>query len=110
VKDKIDTQKQSILSYGLDDAFFGIQGLTAEEAQVSVQTVAVAGAALNIDTIKQQVAGKKGGDAKGAISANPGVTSVTVEYSPFWVGSIPKKTDKITVTIQEPKVTADDTD
>jgi hypothetical protein len=27
-----------------------------------------------------------------------------VKYSPFWVSSIPKKTSKITLTIEKPKV------
>lgn len=106
---KIDTKKQSILSYGLDDAFFSIQEVGAEGATVSMQTTVVAGAELNVGSIKQQVAGKKGGDAKEIISDNPGVTNVTVEYSPFWVSSIPKKTDKITIIVREPKVAADDT-
>src|SRR5262249_48029857 len=85
VEKKIDTQKQSILSHGLDDAFFSLQGVNPGEASVSMQVTAVAGAALNVGTIKQQVAGKKAGDAKEVISASPGVTDVTVEYSPFWV-------------------------
>lgn len=107
VKDKIDSKKQSILSYGLDDAFFALQNITPEETTVSMQVTVVAGAALDVSSIKKQVAGKKAGDAKEIILASPGVTNVTVEYSPFWVNSIPKKTDKITVVIQEPKVTAD---
>lgn len=106
VADKIDTKKQSITSYGLDDAVFSIQGVTADGASVSMQTTVVAGPELDKETIKKQVAGKKAGDAKEIISANPGVTDVNVDYSPFWVGSIPKRTNKITVVIQEPKVTA----
>jgi len=107
IKEKIDAKKQSVLSYGLEDAFFALQNITPEETTVSMQATAVAGAALDVGSIKKQVAGKKAGDAKDVISANPGVTNVTVEYSPFWVSAIPKKTDKITVVIQEPKVTAD---
>lgn len=105
---RIDTKKQSILSYGLDDAYFAIQGMNGEDMTVSMQTTAVAGAALNIDDIKREVAGKKAGDARTLISAHPGVTEVAVDYSPFWVSAIPKKTDKITVVVQEPQVIADD--
>ncbi len=107
VKNRIDSSKQSILSYGLEDAFFALQNITPEETTVSMQATVVAGASLNVDAIKKQVAGKKAGDAKEIILANPGVTNVTVEYSPFWVSSIPKKIDKITVVIQEPRVTED---
>ncbi|MBX6334537.1 hypothetical protein IRY61_04340, partial [Candidatus Saccharibacteria bacterium] len=107
IKEKIDSKKQSVLSYGLDDAFFALQNITPEETTVSMQATVVAGASLNVDAIKKQVAGKKAGDAKEIILANPGVTNVTVEYGPFWVSSIPKKIDKITVVIQEPRVTED---
>ena len=72
-----------------------------------MQTTVVAGPELDIAAIKKQVAGKKAGEAKDIISLNPGVTEVNVEYSPFWVSSIPKKTDKITVHIEEPKVSTD---
>ena len=108
VQTKIDTKKQSILTHGLDNGFFSLQGVNPDGASVSMQTTVIAGAALNKDTIKKQVAGKKSGDAKELISANPGVTDVTVELSPFWVSSIPKRLDKITVIIEEPKVTSKD--
>lgn len=107
VADKIDTKKQSISNFGLDEAVFSIQGVNADGATVAMQTTVVAGPELDKEAIKKQVAGKKAGDAKEIISANPGVTDVNVEYSPFWVGSIPKRIDKITVVVQEPKVTAD---
>lgn len=108
VKDKIDLEKQSVTDYGLGEATFSLQGSDSKGAAVALQTTVVAGAELNSETIKQQVAGKKAGEAKELIKANPGVTDVEVEYSPFWVSSIPKKTSKITVIIQEPEVAADD--
>ncbi|HEY5806005.1 MAG TPA: hypothetical protein VIS56_01295 [Candidatus Saccharimonadales bacterium] len=108
VEKKIDAEKQTITNYGLDDAVLSAQGVNAGGASVSMQTTVVAGTELNAETIKKQVAGKKAGGAKEIIEANPGVTSVVVEYSPFWVGSIPKKTDKITVIIQEPKAVSAD--
>lgn len=104
VADKIDTKRQNISNYGLDNASFTIQGVNGEGATVAMQTTVVAGPELDANTIKKQVAGKKAGDVKNILSANPGVTDVQVEYSPFWVGSVPEKTGKITVVIQEPKV------
>jgi hypothetical protein len=108
VETKIDAKKQTILTHGLDNGFFSLQGVNPDGASVSMQTTVVAGAALNKDTIKKQVSGKKSGDAKELISANPGVTDVSVELSPFWVSSIPSRADKITVIIEEPKVTSQD--
>ncbi len=107
IKDNIDTDKQSVIDYGLDKAIFNLQGSNSKGATVALETTAVAGAELNIESIKQQVAGKKSGDAKELIKANPGVTDVEVTYSPFWVSSIPKKTGKITVIVQEPEVAQD---
>lgn len=108
VKDNIDLEKQSITDYGLDEATFSLEGSDSKGAEVALQTTVVAGAELSVEAIKQQVAGKKAGEAKELIKSNPGVTDVDVEYSPFWVSSIPKKTGKITVIVIEPEVAQDD--
>lgn len=109
IEKKIDAKKQGILSYGLDDAFLSIQGLGAEDATVAIQATVIAGPELQVETLKKQIAGKKASDAKESISANPGVTDVTVKYSPFWVSAIPKKASKITIVIQEPEARSDAT-
>lgn len=102
VKTQIDTSKQSILSEGLAAAKYKVNSATSSGVQVALQTVATAGPDLNVADIKQQSAGKKGGDIKRLLQANPGVTDVNVKLSPFWVQSVPKKTTKITVTIAKP--------
>jgi hypothetical protein len=106
VKSKIDSKKQTILDYGLNEATFLMQEQKADGAVLNMQTVVVAGPDLDTEEIKKQVAGKKSGDAQGIIKQYPGVTEVNVEYSPFWVGSIPKKTSKITITVEEPQAAA----
>lgn len=108
VSKKIDTKRQSILDYGLDGVVYGLQSQPADGAVLTMQAQVIAGPELKTDEIKKQVAGKKAGDAKEIIKQNPGVTEVDVHYSPFWVSSIPKKTSKITVTIEKPKVTKSD--
>ncbi|MDB5164908.1 MAG: hypothetical protein JWL89_534, partial [Candidatus Saccharibacteria bacterium] len=40
------------------------------------------------------------------LGANPDVKSVDVKLGPFWVNSIPKKVDKITVNIAKPDAKA----
>lgn len=102
VNKKIDPTKQKILDYGLDTAVFKLQNQTATETLVTLQDTAVAGSALDLTTIKKQVAGKKAGEAKDIIGQYPGVTNVEVHYSPFWVSSIPKNTGKITVSVEKP--------
>ncbi|HYH74906.1 MAG TPA: hypothetical protein VD735_03010 [Candidatus Saccharimonadales bacterium] len=105
VNKEIDTDKQTILDYGLDSAFFKVEATQNNTASVTLSTTAIAGSDLNTAEIKTQVAGMKANDAKEAIKEYPGVTEVSVKYSPFWVKSIPKKTGKITLTIEKPQVT-----
>lgn len=105
ISNNIDVKKQNISDYGLSEAVFGLQSQPAEGADVTMQTTVIAGPDLKAEDIKKQVAGKKAGAAKEIIKQNPGVTDVTVNYSPFWVSSIPKNTSKITVNIQKPEKT-----
>jgi len=107
---KIDTKKQKILNYGLDTATFSVQSNTADGSLITIETTVSTGAELHVDAIKAQIAGKKAGDAQELIKANPGITDVTVKYSPFWVSSIPKNTKKITVVIQEQQATSSNAD
>lgn len=102
LKDKIDTEKQSILSLGLDKAVFNVNEASETAADLSMSTTATAGPELDTDTIKQEAAGKKSGEVKSTLQSNPDVTGVEVKLSPFWVTSVPKKTSKITVTIEKP--------
>jgi len=101
VADKIDESKQSITDYGLGKATFTTTN--AASGNVAMAVTAVAGPDLKIAELKKQVAGKKTGDATKIIKSNPGVTDVTVDYSPFWVTSIPGNVGKITITIDEPQ-------
>ncbi len=105
VSTKIDPKKQSILDYGLDNPSFTLQSQDPNGATAAMEVTVVAGPDLDANTIKKQVAGKKAGDASSIIKSSPGVTDVTVSYSPFWVGAIPTNTSKITVVIEKPQTT-----
>ena len=109
VKKQIDISKQSILDEGLRGAIFTQNSAGATSAQLTLQTVAVAGPQLNVDTIKKLAAGKKSGDIQTALRSDPGVTDVTIKLSPFFVSSVPKKLNKITVTIAKPALKANTT-
>jgi len=103
IQGKIDTSKQSILDYGLDTASYGTPTVSDSSTAISMQTSAIVGSALKTDALAAQIAGKKTGDAQAIIKSNPGVTNVTVHYSPFWVSSMPSNQGKITITIDKPK-------
>lgn len=106
VKKQIDTSKQSILDEGLRGATFTSNATTATSSQLAMQTVAVAGPQLNVDTIRKNAAGKKSGEVQADLRSNPDVTNVDIKLSPFFVSRIPSKTSRITVTIAKPTVTA----
>lgn len=104
VNKKIDKNKQQILDYGLSEAIFKLQSQRGTITLTTMDVTAVAGTDIDLDDIKEQVAGKKSNDAKEIIGGYPGVTEVTVDYSPFWVSSIPKKASKINITVEKPTV------
>ena len=45
--------------------------------------------------------GKKSGEIKSLLKADPGVTKVDVHYSPFWVNKAPSKPAKLTIIFQK---------
>jgi hypothetical protein len=99
IKQQIDPQTQTILNDGLDSASIKSTGSTDTTNNINLATTATVGPNLNIESLKEQVKGKKAGYVKSLIGNQPGVTNVTVKLSPFWVGSVPKKTTKITITV-----------
>jgi hypothetical protein len=106
IKDQIDTSKQAILDDGLNKASFNVDNQTADKAQLTMSATAAVGPDLDIASIKSEAAGQKPGAVKDKLSANPDVTNVDIKLSPFWVGSVPKKTSKITVNIAKPTTRA----
>lgn len=102
VKSQINTSKQTILDEGLDGASFKVINASATSDQVSMFTTATAGPDLNKDQLKSQIAGKKSGDIQSIIKGNPGVTGVSVHFSPFWVSHAPSSPSKITINFAKP--------
>ncbi len=105
VKTQIDPSKQTILSRGLDKAKFSVTNASTTGAQIAMSTVATAGPDLDKETIKKDAAGQHPGEIKDSLKNRPGVKNVSVKLSPFWVSTVPKKTDRIVITIAEPKAT-----
>jgi hypothetical protein len=99
VDSQISTTNQTILSDGLSGATITVASSSTSSEQIALVTTAVVGPDIRISDIKKEVAGKKTGDAQSLISQLPGVTSVNVHLSPFWVGAIPSSPSKISVTI-----------
>ncbi len=107
IKQNIDTQidakNQSIQDDGLTSAAIAVTSTTATAQQITLQTTATVGPDISVAEIKKEAAGKKIGDVKAMVNTIPGVTSVDVELSPFWVSTVPMNPDKVTVTIGQTK-------
>jgi hypothetical protein len=99
---KIDTSKQKVYQSGVDAARISVlERPVADTVKLTLIANASVGPNLDQATVATEIAGKKAGEAKQLLEARPGVSGVDIDLSPFWVFSIPKKTDKIQVTINE---------
>lgn len=102
VNKQIDSSKQSIQDNGVDKATIRVlDKKSPEEAVFSVSTISVAGPQLDAEGIKKEIAGKKKGATIKAIESRPGIEEAEVTYSPFWVFSTPKRTNRITINFDQ---------
>jgi hypothetical protein len=100
-KDSIDTTKQSVLSYGFDEATFEVGKTTGTLTPVSVNTTLLTGPEIDEETIKADIAGSSSSEASGTLKERPGITDARVELKPFWVKSVPKKASKVTLIVEQ---------
>ncbi len=102
VNKQLDKGKQVILDDGVSKAVFvssTTTAATATSASVSMKVSSVAGPQIDTTALAKQAAGKKAGDVVTTVKQTPGVTDVTVNYSPFWVSSVPTNTKKIMIVL-----------
>lgn len=91
-------ESQSIIDSGSKTAVISIKETKSNgDIVISVQATAQAGVKQDATAIASSVTGKKRGDTMTAIEAMPGVTSVKVDYKPFWVSKTPKNVKHITI-------------
>ena len=99
-KEEIDAAKQGIRDNGLHDATMRIESQSSNQTILSLSTTAVAGPELDEEGIKNEIAGKKSSEARDVLEQRPGINDAEVEFSPFWVRSTPKNTNKITLIFE----------
>jgi hypothetical protein len=104
IKSQVNTSEQSILDTGISKASFTTTG--SANTNLTMTTTAVVGPSINVANIKKQAVGLKSGQVQSAIKSDPNVTGVTVHLSPFWVTTVPKNANKITVKVAKPTGTA----
>ncbi|HET7529081.1 MAG TPA: hypothetical protein VFJ84_02535 [Candidatus Saccharimonadales bacterium] len=102
--DQIDKSKQKLNGNFLNDANVTVQTQpSSSSAVLSISESTTAVPIIDTKAVKKLAEGKKAGDIQAAISNWPGVKSVDVNLSPFWVSKAPKKDSKVTVILQEVK-------
>lgn len=100
-KDEIDTSKQAILNYGFDEATFEIGAAQPDSTQINVKTTLLAGPEINHSSIKQELAGKKRGEAESLLNSRPGITEARLNFSPFWVNKVPGNEAKVDIITEQ---------
>lgn len=100
VKDQVDTSKQSILSYGLGEAIYKVNGSKGSVTTINLQTNVSVGPDINQEELKKEIAGKKPGEAEAILSSRPGIIEARVKVTPGWASKVPKKTSKIKFVIE----------
>ncbi len=104
VKSDTEDRKQQVQDDGIVNAVFRINdSKDPTSTPITMQVPVVLGPKIDTEALKKQVAGKKKGDIDSIIKSIDGVKEVTVQYSPFWVSTTPKNTDKITIVYEEAK-------
>jgi hypothetical protein len=102
VEEDIDTQTQSVLGFGINEATFAIDEESGEEGvSATMQTTLVIGPELNQEQIKTDIAGKNRDEAEQILRERPGFSDSNIDTSPFWVGSVPTNIEKIDIVIEE---------
>lgn len=94
-------KKQNIISYGIYQSSFKVQSASNNQ-QVSLSTVDIIGPNLNKSQIQTESKDKSANQIINNLKNNPNITSVTVNFSPFWVTKAPTNTSKINVVISQP--------
>lgn len=99
---EIDKTKQKVDdSQVLNDASIDVSSQSSStDAALSITENTSAIPLVDANSIKKMAEGKKSGVITSEISQIPGVKSVNVKTSPFWVSKVPNKPSKITVTIK----------
>lgn len=102
VKDQIDQNNQMVQSSGIDNAVIRLSDKQPDgKSTANLQSQVVVGPSLDIGNLKKEIAGKKRGQAQSILSAHSGVKDVQINTKPFWVYSVPGKTSKITITLEQ---------
>ncbi|MES2630470.1 MAG: hypothetical protein V4611_00755 [Patescibacteria group bacterium] len=92
-----DKETQKVYSTGVDSATISNYRKDGEVMLATVNATGSIGPIIDEDAIKEEVKGKRYGEVQQTLEATEGVESVDVQFSYFWVRTVPHNTDKITI-------------
>ena len=94
---KIDTKTQKIYSTGADKATLSNFRKDGDASVVTLNANGSVGPKIDEVQIKEVVKGMKYGEVQQTLEAQDGIKAVDVQFSYFWVRTVPNNTDKITI-------------
>jgi hypothetical protein len=97
IKDEVDTEKQAVQNDGIDSATYTIVKSGDDTMTINFNGTVEVGPDINIDQLKADIKGKKSGETENIVMSYPGVNTVKVDYSPFWVNKTPNNESKINI-------------
>lgn len=92
-----DQTTQKVYKTGADKATMNDFNRQGDRASVRLVATGHIGPVIDETEVKEKVAGKRFGDIQGELSQIDGVSDVKVDFSFFWVRTVPKDLDRITV-------------
>jgi len=92
-----DKTKQKVYGTGIDGATIANFQKNGAALTATVNASGSVGPIINEAELKDQVKGKRYGEVQQALESMNGIKSVDVQFSYFWVRTVPGNTDKITI-------------
>lgn len=97
IESKIDDETQKIYSTGIDNASLGSFRKDGDSMTVTVSANGSVGPKIDEDSIKEQVQGERYGEVQQSLQLIEGIKDVDVQYSYFWVRTVPNDLNKIKI-------------
>lgn len=92
-----DDQLQSVFDTGADSATIGDFREEGDVSLVTINTIGRIGPEIDEDLVKEDVGGLIYGEVQSLLEAKNGIKEVDVQFSYFWVRTVPNDTDKIKI-------------
>ena len=92
-----DKNKQKVYSTGVDTATIDNYQKNGDTMTATVTSTGAVGPIIDENAIKEEVKGKRYGEVQQTLQSMDGVKSVDVQFSYFWVQTVPNNTNKIKI-------------